>query len=84
VKIENHGSFCNIYENGGISFGTQDYDIAKDKLKKHIDIDTKLPLWSLEMKKGNKNFALKLEPRIEFIFDEDRKDIEKELLANVN
>lgn len=82
MKIENHGSFCNIYRNGGISFGTKEYSIAKEKLAKHsFDIDAKTPLFAQAMKNGEA--TLQLDPVIEFLFPEERDDILKEVKAAV-
>lgn len=81
TSIENHGSFCNIYQNGGIAFGTKDYGTAKSKLKEYdFDIDT-LPLFVQGLKDGT--CTLKLNPVVEFLYPESREDIKSELLSNV-
>lgn len=82
MKIEDHGSFCNIYRDGGVAFGTKQYSVAKEKLTKYnFDIDTKTPLFAQAMKDGTA--TLVLNPVVEFLFPEDREDIDKEVRAAV-
>lgn len=82
MKIENHGSFCNIYRNGGIAFGTKEYSIAKSKLSEYnFDIDSKVPLFAAAMKKGHATLCL--DPVVEFLFPDDREDIRKEVMEAV-
>lgn len=82
MKIENHGSFCNIYRNGGIAFGTKEYSIAKSKLlEKGFDLDEKAPLFAAALKQGIATLAL--DPIVEFLFPEDREDIRNEVMEAV-
>lgn len=74
MKIENHGSFCNIYGKG-IAFGTCEKSIAIQKIKEAGGNPEKYSLFldALEKQdKSNPEFALQCDPCYMFIFDTDK------------
>lgn len=75
MKIENHGSFCNIYSNDGMSFGTCVADIAVKEIEKAGGDPEKYPKFIEEMRKqdqNNPNFIFKINPCCEFLFETDK------------
>lgn len=84
MRIENHGSFCNIYgNNGGISFGTCERNIAEEKIKDAGGDPSKYPLFLKAMENQDKNnpqFALQTDPCYMCIFDTEKyPEIVKEM-----
>lgn len=74
MRIENHGSFCNIYGKG-IAFGTCEKAIAIEKIKAAGGNPEKYPLFLEALDKQDKKnpgFAFQCDPVCMFIFDTDK------------
>ena len=74
MKIENHGSFCNIWGEG-ISFGTCEKSVAIEKIKEAGGNPEKYPLFLEALDKQNKDdpeFAFQFDPSCMFILDADK------------
>lgn len=72
MSIENHGSFCNIYGNGGISFGTAERSMAETKIREAGGDPSKYPLFLAEMEKQDKSkptFAFQIDSIAMFVFN---------------
>lgn len=74
MRIENYGSFCNIWGEG-LSFGTCEKSIAIEKIKKAGGDPEKYRLFLEALDKQDKNspeFAFQFDPTCMFIFDTDK------------
>lgn len=74
MRIENHGSFCNIWGKG-ISFGTCEKSIAIEKIKEAGGNPEKYPLFLEALDNQDKDdpeFAFQFDPTCMFIFDTDK------------
>lgn len=84
MKIENYGSFCNIYSsNGGMSFGTIEPSIAREKIKEFGGNPDNYPMFLKKMSEQDKSsptFILQTNPICMFLFDTEKyPDIKKEV-----